>query len=123
MSSNKKKPEQQPPKSKPVAKRWLIPKDPIEFRKQSLVQVPAIPQPKGYRNRNFVCKDCGIAQVWTVAQQKWWYEEAGGTPERIAVRCHECRVKERARRDEARRIHLEGLERKKREREKNAGNK
>lgn len=65
-----------------------------------------------YLNWSFVCKDCGKREVWTGAQQKWWHEVIGGDIERIAVRCRDCRTKERHRKEEARRIHLEGLQRK-----------
>jgi hypothetical protein len=70
-----------------------------------------------YQNHEFTCRDCGAKQVWTGRQQKWWYEEAGGEMEAVAIRCRACRIKERERKAEARRIHLEGLERKRLERE------
>lgn len=57
----------------------------------------------------FVCQDCGKAEVWTATQQKWWYEVAKGSVWTTARRCHPCRRQERERRDEARRVHLEGL--------------
>jgi hypothetical protein len=71
-----------------------------------------------YQNHEFTCRDCGAKPVWTGRQQKWWFEEAGGEMEAVAIRCRECRVKERERKAEARRLHLEGLERKRLEREK-----
>ena len=67
-----------------------------------------------YLDYEFTCKDCGKVEVWTGRQQKWWYEVARGEVEQTAVRCRSCRQKEKRRRDEARRVHLEGLERKKR---------
>ena len=60
----------------------------------------------------FTCRDCGSVEIWKAAQQKWWYEEAGGYFFATAVRCRECREKERNRKQEARRTHLEGLKRK-----------
>ncbi len=45
----------------------------------------------------FVCIDCGITQIWTASQQKWWHEEAGGYFFSKAIRCRECRTKERER--------------------------
>jgi hypothetical protein len=66
-----------------------------------------------YRPEPFVCKDCGIAEVWTPLQQKWWYETAKGDVFTKAVRCRACRAKERARITAARRGHLEGLAKKK----------
>ncbi|MGY4571041.1 hypothetical protein ACVWY5_004111 [Bradyrhizobium sp. USDA 3256] len=66
-----------------------------------------------YRPEPFVCKDCGVAEVWTPLQQKWWYETAKGDVFTKAARCRACRSKERARKSAARRVHLEGLARKK----------
>jgi hypothetical protein len=60
----------------------------------------------------FRCADCGKEEVWTGSQQKWWYEIAKGFVYYSAVHCRACRRKERARRNEARRVHLEGIARK-----------
>jgi hypothetical protein len=68
--------------------------------------------PAYYRSRPFTCKDCGVEEIWTAAQQKWWYEEAGGYFFATAIRCRPCRQQERQRKAEARRIHHEGLVRK-----------
>ena len=46
-----------------------------------------------YRDIEFTCVDCGTREVWTAAQQKWWYEEVGGLIESKAVRCKPCRAK------------------------------
>jgi len=46
-----------------------------------------------YKDTEFICRDCGKKEVWTVAQQKLWYEEWGGNPEAVAVRCRDCRLK------------------------------
>ena len=62
-----------------------------------------------YQDRPFRCKDCGVEELWTAAQQQWWFEEAQGDVWTTAVRCRACRQSERARKAEARRIHLEGL--------------
>jgi hypothetical protein len=62
-----------------------------------------------YADRPFECVDCGKADIWTAAQQKWWYEVAKGDVFTIARRCRACRRRERTRRAEARRVHLEGL--------------
>lgn len=62
-----------------------------------------------YQDRPFRCKDCGIEEVWTAAQQRWWYEVAQGDVWTVAVRCRPCRQRERERKAEARRIHGEGL--------------
>ena len=65
-----------------------------------------------YVNRPFQCKDCGKSEIWTASQQKWWYETAKGDVWTVAVRCRHCRRRERNRKVEARRIHQEGLARK-----------
>lgn len=86
----------------------IIPVDRSKVFSRSVV--PQIPE--CYRDRWFTCKDCGEREVWTARQQKRWYEEQGGEIEAIAIRCRACRRKERLRRETARRIHLEGLARK-----------
>jgi len=58
----------------------------------------------------FSCQDCGVLQVWTATQQKWWYETAKGSLHTVPLRCRACRRKERARKDAAREVHLKGLE-------------
>jgi len=66
-----------------------------------------------YVDRPFRCIDCGKDEVWTGTQQKWWYEVAKGFVYSTAVRCRLCRRKKRQQSAESRRLHLEGLERKK----------
>ena len=58
--------------------------------------------PEFYYDIEFDCQDCGLHQTWTAKQQKWWYEEAGGYFFSGAVRCRDCRVKERERKQTAR---------------------
>ena len=65
-----------------------------------------------YVDRPFRCVDCGKEEVWTGAQQKWWYEVAKGFAYSTAIRCRLCRRKKRQRSAESRRVHLAGLERK-----------
>lgn len=72
--------------------------------------LPAIPD--YYRDTLFTCKDCGEQEVWTAQQQQRWYEEQGGEIEAVAIRCRACRRKETLRRDTARKIHSEGIARK-----------
>lgn len=69
-----------------------------------------------YLDFEFTCRDCGKVETWTGRQQKWWYEVARGEMEQVAVRCRSCRQREKRRRNEARRVHLEGLEAKQRKR-------
>ena len=75
--------------------------------------------PAFYLDRPFVCKDCGVHDVWTAKQQKWWYEIAKGPIDSIAVRCRPCRLRERARADAARRVSQAGLAQKMMEKQKN----
>ena len=63
----------------------------------------------------FACKSCGKEEVWTPQQQKWWYETAKGDPFSGPSMCRPCRATERRRKAEARRLHLEGVERKRKE--------
>jgi hypothetical protein len=62
-----------------------------------------------YIDTPFRCVDCNKEEIWTGTQQKWWYEVAKGFVYSSAIRCRGCRHKERQRRAEARRVHLEGL--------------
>ena len=68
--------------------------------------------PRFYVDKIVICKDCGKEEVWTAENQKWWYEEAKGNINTTAIRCRSCRDKEKARKDKARQIHLEGLAKK-----------
>jgi Probable zinc-ribbon domain len=54
--------------------------------------------PQFYEDRSFACRNCGSAEVWTAAQQKWWYEIAKGNIDSQAVLCLRCR---KARREQA----------------------
>jgi hypothetical protein len=73
-----------------------------------------------YADLPFACIACGKDETWTASQQKWWYEVAKGDVFTTARRCRACRRRERERRAEARRVHLEGLARK-RERRRTKG--
>ncbi|HEY7220306.1 MAG TPA: zinc-ribbon domain-containing protein [Candidatus Binatia bacterium] len=74
---------------------------------------PAFVRRGYYIDIPFRCVDCGKEEVWTGSQQKWWYEVAKGFAYSGAKRCRACRRKERDRSAEARRVHLEGVARKK----------
>jgi Probable zinc-ribbon domain len=67
------------------------------------------PRPRFYVDQPFTCTDCGKAEVWTAADQKWWYEEAKGKVATRANRCLACRRKRRLRRSQERRVHVEGV--------------
>ncbi len=66
-----------------------------------------------YVDQPFICVGCNVQQVWTATQQKWWYETAKGDIWTVAKHCRPCRRKERDRKNKARRVHLEGLAKKK----------
>ena len=68
--------------------------------------------PEYYYDIEFTCQDCGSIEVWKASQQKWWYEEAGGYFFSMAIRCRACRKKEQTRKENARKAHLEGIQRK-----------
>jgi hypothetical protein len=65
-----------------------------------------------YQDLPFCCQGCGKEETWTAAQQKWWYEVAKGYVYSSAKLCRACRKKEQARHAEAKRVHLEGVARK-----------
>jgi len=56
-----------------------------------------------YLDKPFKCKDCGVDEVWTATQQKWWYEVAKGQPFSHAIRCRACRRTKRETKADARR--------------------
>jgi len=47
--------------------------------------------PRFYVDRVFTCRDCQSEELWTAEQQKWWYEEAKGHIDSVAVCCKACR--------------------------------
>jgi hypothetical protein len=65
-----------------------------------------------YVDTPFTCAACGEQEIWTATQQKWWYEVAKGYVYSTAKYCRLCRRKEQTRRAEARRIHLDGVAKK-----------
>lgn len=65
-----------------------------------------------YVDRDFVCEACGREETWTARQQKWWYEVAKGYVYSTAKLCRPCRRLERDRKAKARKVHLEGVDRK-----------
>jgi len=85
------------------------PVTPARLRPTNRYGIPDFVQRGYYQDRPFQCKDCGVAEIWTAAQQQWWYEQAQGDVWTVAVRCRACRQSERARKAEAQRIHLAGL--------------
>ena len=54
-----------------------------------------------YLDKPFICRGCGVDQVWTAAQQKWWYEVALGDTSTGAGYCRPCRRQRRIDREQA----------------------
>ena len=48
--------------------------------------------PEFYIDQPFICRDCGKEEIWRARDQKWYYEEAKGHIDAVAVRCHDCRT-------------------------------
>jgi len=65
--------------------------------------------PHFYIDKLVVCRNCGKEEVWPAERQKWWYEVAKGNIDSEAVLCRSCRHIEKERKDEARRVHQEGV--------------
>ena len=89
----------------------------VEVNVERLVRGYGYELPKSVRDRfywdqPFRCQDCGVEQLWTARQQKWWYEVAKGNVSTTAVRCLSCRRRERERKAAARKTHLDGLAKK-----------
>ncbi|MCC8998351.1 MAG: zinc-ribbon domain-containing protein [Candidatus Contendobacter sp.] len=82
---------------------------PALLRRNNSDGIPDFVQRGYYQDRPFRCKNCGVEELWTTAQQRWWYEVAQGDVWTTAVRCRPCRQHERERKTEARRSHQEGL--------------
>jgi Probable zinc-ribbon domain len=68
--------------------------------------------PRFYVDRAIVCRQCGTEEVWPAERQKWWYEVAKANINAEAVLCRSCREAKKAQTAEARRIHRDGLARK-----------
>jgi len=68
--------------------------------------------PRFYVDRVVVCRKCRKEDVWPAERQKWWYEVAKGKINTDAVLCRSCRTVKKAKKAEARRVHFEGLARK-----------
>jgi hypothetical protein len=47
--------------------------------------------PEYYIDRPFTCRLCGKQEIWRAEDQKWYYEEAKGHIDAVAVECHACR--------------------------------
>jgi hypothetical protein len=90
-------------------KNRLVPVDKKKLNLGNSYETP----PDYYKDIEFTCVDCGSKETWLAEQQKWWCEEVGGYYFTTAIRCRNCREIEKERKAEARRIHLEGILKKK----------
>lgn len=68
--------------------------------------------PRFYVDKVVVCRQCGTEEVWPADRQKWWYEVTKANIYADAVLCRACRAKEKKLKEEARRVHMEGLKKK-----------
>ncbi len=68
--------------------------------------------PRFYVDKAIICRTCGKEEVWPANRQKWWYEVAKGNIFTQAVLCRACRNKEKERKAEARKVHLDGIAKK-----------
>jgi len=68
--------------------------------------------PRFYVDKIVACRQCGTEEVWPAERQKWWYEVVKANINTNAVLCRACRQIEKQRKEDARRIHREGLRRK-----------
>lgn len=60
-------------------------------------------RPLFFSDQPFICGDCGKAEVWKAADQQWYFEISRAPYYQTAVRCRDCRAKERKRKQAARR--------------------
>lgn len=88
------------------------PCDPEQLAPYNSYGVPRFVECGFYVDIGFQCRDCQKQEIWTAAQQKWWYEVAKGSVESSATRCRACRKIERERKAAAQRVHLEGIAKK-----------
>jgi hypothetical protein len=84
----------------------------VSLAPSNSVGVPEFVQRGFYLDVLFRCAFCQKQEVWRATQQKWWYEVAKGSIESKAKLCNPCRKIEQVRRTDARRVHLGGLEEK-----------
>jgi hypothetical protein len=101
-----------PKQTRPLVPYGTVPVNPTALRPYVSYGAPHFVTHGFYVDHPFTCQDCGKEGVWTAAQQKWWYEIAKGEVWSGAIRCRACRGRERDRKTEARRVHLEGVAKK-----------
>ena len=72
-----------------------IPADAIparpEFVERCRSSLRAENRPPYYRTRTFTCTGCKEQFTWTADEQRFWYEQLGGSIYSEAARCQKCR--------------------------------
>ena len=83
-----------PPSAVPPPPRGSLPVDVSQLAPNNSYGsgLPRFAQHGYYVDQWYACVDCGKHEIWTAAQQKWWYETAKGYIDSIAIRCKPCRV-------------------------------
>lgn len=87
-----------------------IPLDVIPVDPDALNLGNSYERPLFYRDIAYNCRDCGVPEIWSAANQQWYYESAGGYFFNTAVRCRACRKVERERKAEVARQSRHGHE-------------
>jgi hypothetical protein len=77
--------------------------------------------PRFYVDKVVRCRNCSKEEIWRATQQKWWYEVAKGNINSEAVLCRACRALKRAQKDAARKVHMEGVARKRARSQRSGG--
>ncbi len=72
-----------------------IPVDPTKLAPKSTYNPPEFLTRGYYLDYAFNCRSCGVPQLWTAAQQQWWYEVAKGDIFSTASQCRACRQADR----------------------------
>ena len=78
-----------------LAEKLAETRAPVDFAALStkgITMFPASIRRGYYEDVPFKCVDCGVDQIWTATQQKWWYEVAKGYTYSFAKRCRACRL-------------------------------
>ena len=68
--------------------------------------------PRFYVDKVVECRQCGKEEVWPAERQKWWYRSREGQHQYSGRAVSFLPCGREGTKDEARRVHLEGVERK-----------
>jgi hypothetical protein len=81
-----------------------VPRGALLIDLSKLTHAPSVFVPLWYQDQRFKCRDCGMVEVWTAAQQKHFCETQKGDPSAVAIRCHACRQKQNVEKRERREL-------------------